>query len=178
MLNVKDLTSLETFCFQDEDLYDLEDRNDIKATPNEHYESVVIMEQPVSLGPFDDIECASKAMFQYSALNNFTFKIKTKKFDVKKKCVGIWLQCDRQGKPAAFTADRSRQSSSKRCGCKVDIRIQKSNDGFLIHCKNLVHNHPCEERDVVGHTANRTLSKKHLDFLREQIGVFSVIVLW
>ncbi|CEP18083.1 hypothetical protein [Parasitella parasitica] len=37
-----------------------------------------------------------------------------------------------------------------------------------------MHNHPCEERDVVGHIANRTLSKKHLDFPREQIGVFSV----
>ncbi|CEP18026.1 hypothetical protein [Parasitella parasitica] len=112
-------------------------------------------------------------MVQYSALNKFTFKIKTKKVDVRKTCVSIWLQCDRQGKPAAFTADKSSQSFSERCGCKVDIRIQKSNDGFLIHRKNLVHNHPCEERDVVGHITNRDLSKKHLDFLREQIGVFS-----
>ncbi|CEP13741.1 hypothetical protein [Parasitella parasitica] len=33
----------------------------------------------------------------------------------------------------------------------MDIRIPKSNDGFLIHRKNLVHNHPCEERNVVDH---------------------------
>lgn len=146
---------------QDEDVYDLDDREAITEADDNNYVSVVAKKEPMYLGPFIDFESATRALDEYFQSNQFNPKIRTKKKNREGQLRSITVQCDRAKGPAPVSNDRVRQSASKRCGCKVEIKLSQQESGVLLQYTNRMDNHTCEERDVVGHAANRRLTREH-----------------